>query len=193
MNRRKFLLAAAATGTVVLPGCGGDDEVINLAAAPTGHDAAQSCADHRAFLPPAPTPVTPPAPATVTSAAGAPPPPPQPAWPPSRPAEVSVAVYENNIGVAHPQSPLQMYWQSAFTTKDGTLIEWGTGDHRPHVRQRRARVRPGHRRPVLRLPKQQRDDRPVAVRQPALLLHPADRLAGHPRRAASITARAGPG
>jgi len=22
-----------------------------------------------------------------------------------------------------------MYWQSAFTTKDGTLIEWGTGDH----------------------------------------------------------------
>jgi hypothetical protein len=42
---------------------------------------------------------------------------------------VRVALYENKVGVAHPSSPQQMFWQSSYVTKDGTLIEWGTGDH----------------------------------------------------------------
>ena len=57
------------------------------------------------------------------------------------------------------------------------------GHERPShcVGQRCPRIRPGHRHADIRLPEQQRHDGPVAVRQPALLLHPADRLAGDPR------------
>src|SRR5262249_2589086 len=49
--------------------------------------------------------------------------------PPSSPSAIRVALYENNIGVANAAAPIPLYWQSALVTKDGTLADWGAGDH----------------------------------------------------------------
>lgn len=69
-----------------------------------------------AAAPPGPAPIPAPAPAPAPAAMS---------------GNVYVAAYENNVGSALAESPLQMYWQSTFLTKEGTLIEWGTGDHNP--------------------------------------------------------------
>jgi hypothetical protein len=42
---------------------------------------------------------------------------------------IYVVDYQANAGIAAAGSPVPMFWQSSFTTSDGTLIEWGTGDH----------------------------------------------------------------
>ncbi|MCC7404774.1 MAG: hypothetical protein IT288_10285 [Bdellovibrionales bacterium] len=52
-----------------------------------------------------------------------------PAPPPTTNGSLYVAAYNGNQGSAHPASYQGMFWQSDFVTKDGTLIEWGTGDH----------------------------------------------------------------
>jgi hypothetical protein len=52
-----------------------------------------------------------------------------PTPPPVTSGNVYVAEYEADVGVAAGNSPWPMFWQSSYTTNDGTLIEWGTGDH----------------------------------------------------------------
>lgn len=52
-----------------------------------------------------------------------------PSPPPVTTGALYVAEYVGNQGSAHAAAYVSMYWQSAFTTISGTLIEWGTGDH----------------------------------------------------------------
>lgn len=40
-----------------------------------------------------------------------------------------VVEFNNDAGSANPNAYTQMFWQSEYATIDGTLIEWGTGDH----------------------------------------------------------------
>src|SRR5882672_1806913 len=107
MQRRKFLLATAAgVSTAGLFGCGG------------GVDAAAG----QEVGTPGPSPSPNPTPAPGPNPVPAPP-------PATTNGSLYVVDYQANAGIAAAGSPVPMFWQSSYTTKDGTLIEWGTGDH----------------------------------------------------------------
>lgn len=71
-------------------------------------------------------------PTSANAPGPAPTPSPAPVPPPATTnGSIYIVDYQNDAGNAAPSSPVPLFWQSAYATKDGTLIEWGTGDHGP--------------------------------------------------------------
>jgi hypothetical protein len=81
--------------------------------------------------PTTPPPTTPPptTPPPTTPPPTPPPPTPEPAPPPSGTGSLYAIEFDNNVGTALSSAPWPMFWQTSYATNDGTLIEWGTGDH----------------------------------------------------------------
>lgn len=100
MDRRKFLAGTLAAGSASLVAC---------AARPDTTSGPDGTAPG-----PTPTPAPTPTP-TPTPTPGA--------------VKVFLQSYNNDAGTALRSAPWPMYWQSAYATNDGTLVEWGTGDH----------------------------------------------------------------